>query len=245
MVDVEHGALGALEQHAPAVADGLIQKPGGIAHQRADAFRKAFIAGADGRQIEFLVDAQRFGDGDFFRHDGVVLGAEEIAIQEVGHADAAAGDFILIAGSDPARGGSDGDPSGPRFGHFLHHAMGRKQHVRAIADQKPARDRHAGRFQGVDFGEQRRRIDDQSIADDGLFTGPQDSARNQLQDELLVADKHGVAGIVSALIARHNVEAVGEKIDNLAFTLVSPLGSQDDNVSHFSQTHSFYRVWED
>jgi hypothetical protein len=47
---------------------------------------------------------------------------------------------------------------------------------------------------------------------------------------------------MSALIARDDIEPVGEKVDNLTFSLVSPLGAQDNDVSHFVQTYSFYRI---
>jgi hypothetical protein len=53
-------------------------------------------------------------------------------------------------------------------------------------------------------------IDHQAVADNGLFSGPQDSARNQLQNEFPVADEHRVAGIMPALIARDDVEPAGE-----------------------------------
>ena len=88
----------------------------------------------------------------------------------------------------------------------------------------------------VDFGQQRRRIEHQPVADHGLLAGPQNAARNQLQDELPVADENRVAGIVPALITRHDIEALGEQIDDLPLAFVSPLGSQDDYVSHFNQT---------
>ncbi len=39
----------------------------------------------------------------------------------------------------------------PAFRHLLHHAVRRKQHVRAIADEEAALDRHARGFQRVDF----------------------------------------------------------------------------------------------
>ena len=76
--------------------------------------------------------------------------------------------------------------------------------------------------------QQRRRIDHQAVADDGLLAGPQNAARNQLQDELALADEHGVAGVVPALVAGHDIEAFGEKVDDLALALVAPLGAQDD-----------------
>ena len=40
-------------------------------------------------------------------------------------------------------------------------------------------------------------------------------------------------GIMAALIARHDIELLGEEIDDLPFALVAPLGAQDDYVSPF------------
>ena len=103
-------------------------------------------------------------------------------------------------------------------------------------------DLDAGRFQRVDLAQQRRRVDHQAVADDGLLPGPQNAARNQLQDELLFADENRVAGVVSALIARDDIEAFGEEIDDFAFALVAPLRAEDDYVSHFDQTYLVYRT---
>ena len=101
--------------------------------------------------------------------------------------------------------------------------------------------RHARRFQRLDLAEQRGRVDHQPVADHGLLPGTQNAARNQLQDEFLLADENRVARIVSALIARHDIEPFREEIDDLAFTLVAPLGAEDDYVSHFDQTYLVYR----
>ena len=51
---------------------------------------------------------------------------------------------------------------------------------------------------------QRRGIDHHAIADDGLDAGPQNAARNQLENELLGADEDGVSGVVAALVAGHD-----------------------------------------
>ena len=47
-------------------------------------------------------------------------------------------------------------------------------------------------------------IDHHAVADDGLDPGPQNAARNQLENELLRANKYGVPGVVAALIASHH-----------------------------------------
>ena len=105
-----------------------------------------------------------------------------------------------------------------------------------------AAHRDAGRFQRLDLAQQRRRVDHQAVADHGLLPGTQNAARDQLEDELLLADENRVAGIVAALIARHDIEPFREEIDDLAFALVAPLGAEDDYVSHFDQTYLVYRT---
>ena len=90
----------------------------------------------------------------------------------------------------------------------------------------------ARRFERLDLIQQRRRIDHHAVADHRLHARPQNAARNQLQDEFLLADEYGVAGVVPALIARHDVEVLREQVDDLPFALVSPLRAQDDDVSH-------------
>jgi hypothetical protein len=54
-----------------------------------------------------------------------------------------------------------------------------------------------------------------------------------MEHEGPVADLDGVSGVVSALIANHNVEPLGEQIDNLAFTFVAPLGAYDGDDHGF------------
>ena len=96
-------------------------------------------------------------------------------------------------------------------------------------------DVDARRLQRLDLREQRRRIDHQPVADDRLDSRAQNPDRDQLQDELLVADAHRVAGVVAALIARHDVEAFREQIDDLAFAFVAPLRAQHNQIVHRSE----------
>src|SRR5262249_14437649 len=125
----------------------------------------------------------------------------------------------------------------PPFGHLFHHAMGGKEDMRAIADKKIARDRDPGRLQRFDLGQEGLWIDDQPVADDGLFTRPQNTAGDELQNELLLPNEHGMPGVVAALITRDDVKAAGEQIDDLPLALISPLGAQYDYVSHSKPNH--------
>ena len=48
------------------------------------------------------------------------------------------------------------------------------------------------------------------------------------KNEFLAVDDDGVAGIVSAGIARHDGEVLGKDVDDFAFALIAPLGAYDD-----------------
>ena len=78
----------------------------------------------------------------------------------------------------------------------------------------------------VDLGEQRLRIDHDAVADDAGDAGMQDAGRDQPQHELRAVDIHRVPGVVAALIARDDVEARRQQVDDLAFAFVAPLRAE-------------------
>ena len=65
----------------------------------------------------------------------------------------------------------------------------------------------------------------------------ENAARNQLENELFLADKNRVPGVMAALIARNDIKVLGEKVDNFAFSLIAPLGAKHNQITHsFSLT---------
>src|SRR5262249_28596338 len=119
-----------------------------------------------------------------------------------------------------------------RLGHLLHQPMERKNYMRAIAN--------AELFLNVDtrgrklrhFFAQRRQIHHHAVADDSLDARTQNSAGNQLEDELFFADVDRVSRVVAALVARDDSEPLGEEIDHFTLTLVGPLRTKYDDVFH-------------
>jgi hypothetical protein len=53
-----------------------------------------------------------------------------------------------------------------------------------------------------------------------------------VKHEFALADANGMAGVVTALVARDDVEVRREDIYDLAFAFVAPLGSDYDYVFH-------------
>ena len=51
-----------------------------------------------------------------------------------------------------------------------------------------------------------------------------------MEDESLITDANRVACIVAPLISGHDVESIGDDVDDLAFALVAPLGSHDRKI---------------
>ena len=83
-----------------------------------------------------------------------------------------------------------------------------------------------GLRQLVDLGEERRRIDDDAVADDAGDAWMQDAGRQQAQDELASVRVDGVAGVVPALIAGDDRKVRRQQIDDLALAFVAPLRSE-------------------
>ena len=55
---------------------------------------------------------------------------------------------------------------------------------------------------------------------------------DELEGVLLRADDDRVPRIVSTLVSSHDVMLTGEKIDDLRFAFITPLGSDDDGDRH-------------
>ena len=58
----------------------------------------------------------------------------------------------------------------------------------------------------------------------------ENAGRNQAQHRLAAGDDERVAGIVAALEPHDALRVLGQPVDDLAFPLVAPLGSDDDDV---------------
>src|SRR5206468_10795850 len=120
--------------------------------------------------------------------------------------------------------------SAPRLRQQIEIAVIRQNQVRLVADDDPIADVDAVPRQLVDLGEQRLRIDHDAVADDARDAAMQNARRNQTQDELRAVDVDGVAGVVAALKPRDEREVRREQVDDLSFSLITPLRSKDGEI---------------
>ncbi len=137
MVDIQHGALRAFEEHGLAVVEGVIDQLGGVADIAANFFAEResffdFVREIDVGAVGSLGEAIFFGDdvGGFL--------AEQLGIQQVAHAQAAASHLVFVGGTDAARGRADFVGAARAFGGFVQLAMVGKNQMGAIADVQAA-----------------------------------------------------------------------------------------------------------
>jgi hypothetical protein len=229
VVDVEQRALRAFEQHALSLGNRPMQVDRDIGDERLQSRPGAPHVAEHLLPLHVRVADEPVARGDVFAHgtgERPVVGL----IGQVADADAATADFVLVRRADAARGGPDFSFAPPRFGEHVQLAVIRQDHVRSVAhEQPPARvDSHAGNL--IQLRKQRDRIDHDAIADDADHAGMKDAGGNQMQDEFPAADVHGVAGVVSALIPRHDLEVRRQQIDDLPFAFIAPLGAEHAQI---------------
>ena len=70
-------------------------------------------------------------------------------------------------------------------------------------------------------------VDDHAVAHNAHHVRPQNAAGQQIQHELSFGGHHGVAGVVAALIAHHDVVFLAEQVHHAALAFVAPVDSGD------------------
>ena len=114
----------------------------------------------------------------------------------------------------------------------------RQDEVGAVRDENPAgSDDPAGR-ELVELAEECLGLEHDAVADDAGNVGVEDPRGNLAQDEVRVADDHGVAGVGAPLIPDDEVGLLSQNVDQLALALVSPLRSDDHHTGGLLVEHA-------
>ena len=108
----------------------------------------------------------------------------------------------------------------------------RRQDQRAAGDDpQPVLHRHAARVELIHLLDQRGQREHDAVADQATHLLAQNSGRNEVQDRLLAADHERVARVVSALESDDRRARDPPGVHDLALALVTPLGTDDDDVA--------------
>jgi hypothetical protein len=232
VVDVEHRALRALEQHDRLVLlERVPDQPRAVGDLGLELVAVGDVLLDHRVQVErgvAGVGAQREPLGLERRGD---LLAQDLLVEHVLHADPQARRLVGVAGADAAAGGADLERAEPRLaGVVEQQVVGHDQVAVGRHPQAAGVDaRGAQRDQLVD---QDLRVDDDAVADDAALAGVEDPRRHEVELPLAIAAHDRVAGVVAALEAHDRVGALGEQVGDLALALIAPLGADDDYSRH-------------
>ena len=232
VVDVEQGALRALQQHRFAGLQRVVEQQPGV----GDAVPEAL--GLLQQRLDHVLGVQRLAVVDLDQHlvlefqRGLDLVGQQLGVEHVGDPDPHPGDLVLVAGPDAAAGGADLLAAHVALGDLVDGDVVGHQQVRVGGDQQ-LRGVDAAIFEALQLVEQHTGIDHHAVADDVGDAGRQDARRDQVQREVLAGGQDdGVPGVVAALIAHHPLHPPTEQISGLTLALVAPLGADEDDCRH-------------
>ncbi|SHX14410.1 Uncharacterised protein [Mycobacteroides abscessus subsp. abscessus] len=203
MVDVEQGALRALQQDRLAALQGLVQQQPGV----GDAVLEAL--GLLQQALDDLGRVERLAVVDLDQHlvlelqRGLDLVGQLLLVEDVGDPDADARDLVLVARTDAATGGADLLAARVPFGDLVDGHVVRHEQVRVSRDHE-FRGVHTAVLEPGELTEQHARVDHHTVADDVGDPGCQDARGDEVKSEVLPRGQyHRVPGVVAALVANH------------------------------------------
>ena len=227
VVDVEHGALGALEYDVPPLVELVVYQDGRVADAPADGVPPAGHLGVQGlggagaglraHEVQHVL-LVREDEGDLVVQDRVV--------QEVSRAEAYPRDFVLVGRADALAGGADHVLAAVLLLRAVQLLVVVHDEVGAVGYAE-AVDAAPGREDLVDLLGQLLQVHDDAVADDGELALADHAGRQPVELEDLPVDHDRVAGVVAPLEADDGVGVLRQVVRDLAFPLVSPLRSYD------------------
>ena len=160
-------------------------------------------------------------------------GLQGFDVAQIAETDGAAADLVLVGRADAAAGGAELGAAAGLLARLVQLAVNRQDQADVLGERQRLRTHvDALRHHGVDFVQQRPRIDHDAVADHRELAAAHHARRQQAQLVLDAAHHQRVAGVVPTLKAHHDIGPAGEPVDDLALALVAPLSAHHRDVAH-------------
>ncbi len=232
VIEVQHGALGALEEQRGARVDPARQEERGVRDVGREPARVAPV------RVEDRVHGEGLGVVDLPQEPVLLedveleLLTEELLVEQVRHADADARRLVRIGRSHALAGGADAPLAGLGLTGAVQRRVIGHDEVGVLRDVEVAVEGDTASDQRLHLVDQRGRVDDHAAADDAPAARVEDAGGDRLEHELLLAHHDGVPGVVPALVADGHVDTGRQHVHHLPLALVAPLGADHDDVRH-------------
>lgn len=101
-----------------------------------------------------------------------------------------------------------------------------------LTNEKPAFQAESHILHPFDLFNQGHRIYDHTIADHTIGIPVKNSGWDEVENDFFVIEFEGMTGVGSTLKTNHKVRFRTEKIDDLTFTFIAPLGTNYNSCTH-------------
>ncbi len=234
MIDIEQRALRALEQDALAFAALAVQQPPDGLSVGQQHRRECGELLHDVSRVEFC-EAETAAQRIVMRQQAIDLVRQRGEIGEIHQTDRTAADLVFIGRADAALGGADGRSLVGILAQCIEFAVQRQDQRDVFGNAQIVRaDIDALAAELGDFIDEGLRVEHHAIADHRELGLAHDARRQQRQLVGLTIDDQRMTGIVAALIAGDDISLIRQPVNDLALTLVAPLGADDDNIGHLA-----------
>jgi len=231
VVDIEHGALGSLEEHRLVLVQELPGQAGGIGDVLLQAVPVGQVLLGHGMQVQRRVALEGSQRQALGLQGGGDLLLQDLLVEQVLDSNAQPRRLVGVAGPDAAPRGPDLQASQAGL------ARGVQQQVVGHDQVGVGRDPQAAHVdppspQAVDLLGQHLGVDDDAVADHARLARVEDPRRDQVELPLDALAHDRVAGVVAALEADDRVRPLGEQVGDLPLALIAPLGADYDDPRH-------------
>jgi hypothetical protein len=230
VVDVEERRLRTLKENVRILLERIVEFVDGVTDVRRDTTRQVGKLRDDRPDVECFTAERNEGRAFLFRSAAHRFG-ETRRIEYFTRTDSDTPCLVGVRRADSLQRRADLVVTALAFGQRIVRLVPREYEV-CTARHAQLRTRHAARLEGVDLAEQRRQVDDDTVADDRRDMPVEHTARNELQCVLLVADNDGVARIVATLVANDMRVVARQQVDDFRLALITPLGTYDNRDGH-------------
>ena len=222
VIHVEQRPLRSLEEHALPRPEGIPRDPPGIGNERAHTWcqgvQEGHVLVLRGTLLGLEHGEHAVGAGDPLMQEV----AQPFAVPQIPHPDATPAVLVFVCRADPPPRRTDALVFLRRTLDEL--VIGQHQ-MRAIRNLQAAINRDTAGVQLVHLCQQRLGVEHDAVPDQAAGSLVQDSRRDLMEDELVLALDDRVAGVRTALVSDHQVGLLGQHVHDLPLALVTPLGA--------------------
>jgi len=232
VVDIEQRGLGAFAEDFLARLDRVVDEIDGVADEPLEVIGGGADARPFGVDVE-LLDAVLAEELIVLGRLGAELFLQPRRAGEVDAADAGAVHLVGVGRPDAAPCGADLLRAGSGFAEGVGPLVVLENELGAVrkTDVVDGKSLFGNRLHLFD---QPENVDHEAVADDVDHVRPEDAGGNQVEHIMLAADFDGMARVVAALKADDHIHIARQNVDQLAFSFIAPLGSDQNVNRHIS-----------